>query len=380
MLGMARAAMALQVGFVALITVFSFNAPSAWAETISPAREAEEAADYIRAYHIFGVPEEDLRVSTLEELVERLIDRDPYIEILDADLAPGADGAVSGVGLKLLRENGSLLAVTHPNSPAARAGLNGAYRVLMVASREVTASDFDWAANRLRASNGEGGLPTLVLDSLDDGGVHVHTLAPSEYPRSTVWARTDTAIPVIRIVEFLPGQTVEEVRAALLEHGGAGPIALDLRYATGGDLQEALSVSALFLAPGQSIAERVNRIGRREHHAASSDNRPVHIGPLTIFVGPSTASAAEVVLRALAANRYAVTVGASSYGKCLAQRSLRLKSGRFIRFSTERLEGPRGTPCEPAGYEPTLSMGAELTHATHEMARRALKTLVDERE
>jgi carboxyl-terminal processing protease len=327
----------------------------------------EEAARLVLTHHMTPIEAAALPVGDRDAFLEALLMIDPHASWSPPDEV--ADPA-AGVGVKLLREGGALVAVVLPGGPLDALGVSGAQRLQAVDGAPVDASRFEAA---VKALAGSASTPaSLTLTSLENGWTETVVAVRAAYPRRSAFRADVGDAAILRIVDFVPGETAAAAEAALAAppRPGDAPLIVDLRYATGGDLAEAVDVAALFVPPGATLTGRVDRDGVATGYRAAATAGPRHEGPIAVLVGPATASAAEVLLKALQARADARSFGARSVGKCLAQRAHALADGSVLRFSTHRLLGPDGEPCDTVGVAPDVAVEPVLTHATHELARR----------
>jgi carboxyl-terminal processing protease len=349
-----------------------------WARLAERAQSDHEdlaiARQFLRDHHLHALGAGDLDAATVPDLVDRLKEIDPYIELLPPVAATDyqqAD-AVVGVGLKLLTEGSLLLAVIHDGGPLARQGFEHAHVLRDLEGRPTQAADYDWAVSRFQSADTQS--VRLMLEALETGIARGTVVRASPYPVRTASLRTDLAIPIIRIVEFVSGHTYDTLRNCLECIDPRRPLVLDLRYATGGNLEETVRVAGLFLGPDRLVYQRADREARkaRRQISAVTDRAAIrgHSGPLAVLTGPSTASAAEVLSRALMTGGVCTAIGTFSFGKCVAQRVFPLASGRRLRFSTDTLYGPDGTPCDMSGNRPDLEIPVARVHKTFELIAR----------
>jgi carboxyl-terminal processing protease len=136
---------------------------------------------------------------------------------------------------------------------------------------------------------------------------------------------------------------------------GTEPVILDLRDATGGDLYEAFDTAAMFLPPGTRLGTMLDRDGnRREFFSPAGEKKTM---PLALFIGPDTASAAEIFAGALHRNGRGVLIGRPSYGKCSSQTDTHLSDGSVLRFTNSEVLLPDGDTCSGKGLRPDLEVG-----------------------
>ena len=116
---------------------------------------------------------------------------------------------------------------------------------------------------------------------------------------------------------------------------------LDLRSNPGGFLEQALSISNLFLRQGQEIASVRGRNTEPQIYFAREKPAAPDI-PLVILTNQYTASASEIVAGALQDHDRAVIVGNTSFGKGLVQTLFNLDGGWALKMTTAKWYTPSG--------------------------------------
>lgn len=133
---------------------------------------------------------------------------------------------------------------------------------------------------------------------------------------------------------------------------------LDLRNNPGGLLDQAVSVSNLFLQKGKIVSIRgrnkPNWAQRHNHYSASAGD--ITDGkPIIILINGGSASASEIVAGALQDNRRAITLGTLSFGKGSVQTVRPLGAGKgALRLTTARYYTPSGRAIQARGVSPDI--------------------------
>jgi carboxyl-terminal processing protease len=173
----------------------------------------------------------------------------------------------------------------------------------------------------------------------------------------TVTASRDGDIAVFQITGFNRSTTqrvVEGLAQAEQQPGGrlAG-IVLDLRGSPGGLLDQAVSLSDLFISDGPIVSTVGRHPASHQYFAASGRGIALRT-PLAVLINGSSASAAEIVAAALQDVGRAVVIGSSSYGKGTVQTVLRLPNGGELTLTWARLVTPSGYFLQTHAVVPTL--------------------------
>lgn len=157
---------------------------------------------------------------------------------------------------------------------------------------------------------------------------------------------------ILRIREFVAGMTRPALQATIdfLARKGAakdGPLIIDLRDATGGDLYEAFDMAGMFLPAGTLLGTIQGRGEEVREVRASSGEK--YLMPLALIVGPDTASSAEIFAGALHQQGRATLVGQRTFGKCSSQTDTRLSDGSVLRYTNRDVLLPGGGPVRELG-------------------------------
>ncbi len=287
---------------------------------------------------------------------DRLRARDPYatIEIVEAAGAPQAR-----FGLDLIEIGGRVWAI--PRAAVAEKFASGATPVEILAINGAPVEpDLTIAAlaERLGAAAAEG--PAKLAHRLADGTRGETRLAPFVgAPPAPHEVRMADGLSVIRLYDTVRGETALAVRDYLfaLDRSGQGLAVLDLRFAEGGDLYEAVDTAAHFLSDGEVSLRRRLRGGRSDLFTAARSGAWAG-RPVVVLISARTASAAEYIARALAAGG-AVTAGQPSYGKCRVQTLYDLPSGGQLALTTSELLAPDGSECERRPIMPDVELSLQ---------------------
>jgi carboxyl-terminal processing protease len=130
-------------------------------------------------------------------------------------------------------------------------------------------------------------------------------------------------------------------------------IVLDLRGNPGGLLDQAVSLSDVFIAKGPIVATVGRHPASRQFFEASGDSMAPQI-PIVVLINGGSASSSEIVAAALQDVGRAVIVGSASYGKGTVQTVLRLPNDGELTLTWAQLVSPSGYFLHEHGVVPTL--------------------------
>jgi carboxyl-terminal processing protease len=247
------------------------------------------------------------------------------------------EGIDRGVGLRLEQADDRIeVCRILAGSPSARAALTAGEAILTIDGRAVEGLSAA-EAERLVNDGPVGSSVQLEIVSGDDQ-VRPVALTRQEFPVESVvglwrgdqgrWnylASSNPPIAYIHINEFVR-RTAEEVQVALRQLDTFSGLVLDLRDNPGGQLPAAVDVADLFLKEGP-IVTLEDKSGKDRPRMARSEGTYREDLRIVVLINDRTASAAEIVAGALAANRRAVLIGTRTKGKGYIQGMFRLPDG-----------------------------------------------------
>lgn len=319
----------------------------------------------------------NLRETTSEALYRTVFEGatqtlDPYTRYLDPESAADQRADREGFGgigvmLEMLESDPPLPRVSSvmADQPAARAGLQVDDRIVTIEAQPTAGLQLRDIVRRLRGPVGRS--VTIGLRRGSETNPRTLTIARALIVPQSVTYRREGDIAYIRIASFNQGTTEnlnDALRKAMREIGPkiAGVI-LDLRGNLGGLLDQAVSVSEVFLPEGPIVSTR----GRYQASVQMSESHGGGLGsrvPLVVLINGNSASASEIVAAALQDNGRAVLVGSTSYGKGSVQSVIQLPNDGELRLTWARFFAPTGYPLQGLGVTPTVCTSGRSEGAT----------------
>ena len=274
--------------------------------------------------------------------------QDPYSELLSPSqlksFNSNTGGRYGGLGMQIEEQQGKGITVAKVfhGTPAERAGVREGDVIVMVD----TVATRGWTSRK--ASDALTGTPgTKVSVSFARPGVPTpikveFTRAVIRVPAVPYAISFDGNVGYIPLEQFNENATTELTRhVQQLQSSGAKGLVLDLRRNPGGFLDQALSISNLFLRQGQEIASVRGRNMEPQTYIAREKPIAPEI-PLVILTDQYSASASEIVAGALQDHDRAVIVGTTSFGKGLVQTLFNLDGGWALKMTTAKWFTPSG--------------------------------------
>lgn len=270
-------------------------------------------------------------------------DREEYEE-LKTDQRPEYFGIGASIQNYIIGDKlDTFVTATFPESPAWRAGLRFADRILAVDGVKVTGKSSLEVRNRIRGPR--GAIVKLTLERASDKQIRIVEITRDAVAQPSV---PDAYLlkPGVGYVDMTRGfnyTTSDELRDALekLHMKGASSLVLDLRNNPGGFLDQAIRVTEVFLPYGQLILTQKGRNGLRDN-TYKSRNRSADPIPVVILINESTASASEIVAGAMQDHDRALIVGETSFGKGLVQSIIPIDHGGGLTLTSAKYYTPSG--------------------------------------
>jgi len=272
---------------------------------------------------------------------------DPHSTFFDprqyALLREDQRGKYYGVGMNVgPKENHTVVLAPMPGSPAAKAGIRPGDIIHSVDGKATDGLTTSEVADLLKGPKG-----TVVHVNMVREGYPqplAFTITRDEIPKHSVDVtfQVRPGIGYVRLSAFNE-ETDTELAAALkqLEVANLDGLILDLRGNPGGLLNEAVSVSDMFLDKNQLIVSHHGRASQERRYYAVRGNRGVQV-PLVILVNGGSASASEIVTGAVQDHDRALVVGEQTFGKGLVQTVSPLSENTGLALTTARYYTPSG--------------------------------------
>ncbi|MBE1237310.1 S41 family peptidase [Phaeovibrio sulfidiphilus] len=317
----------------------------------------------VKRDYVEDVSDEKLIEAALNGMLTSL---DPHSAYLNAknfeDMQIQTKGEFGGLGIEVTMEDG-LVKVVSPidDTPAARAKIQPNDLITHLDGVSVMGMGLTDAVEKMRGKPGTDIRLTIFRKS-EERTFDV-TLTRAVITIKSVRAHLEEGdIAYIRITTFSE-KTGERVAKALkdLEKEARKPIRgiiLDLRNNPGGLLDQAVSVSDLFLQGGEIVSTR----SRDPNDTQRFDARPGDVAagiPMVVLVNGGSASASEIVAGALQDHKRATLVGMQTFGKGSVQTVMPLPGHGAMRITTARYYTPSGRSIQAVGITPDILLDAD---------------------
>ena len=275
------------------------------------------------------------------------------------DMQVQTSGEYGGLGIEVTMEDGFLKVVTPmDDTPASRAGLESGDLLTAINGKPIVGQTLTDAVKEIR-----GPVSTdITISVLRKGQDPFDVTMTREVirPKSVNWRIEDDNVGYLRISTFNERTTdlLDDAMKALVRDLGGQPagIVLDLRNNGGGLLDQAVSVSDMFLSGGEVVSTQGRKAGDIERYNARS-GEVFRAIPMVVLINGGSASASEIVAGALQDRGRAKVLGVTSFGKGSVQTVIPLGAEKgAIRLTTARYYTPAGRSIQATGIEPDIEV------------------------
>ena len=313
----------------------------------------------IRAQYVEPVETDKLIEAAINGMLTSLDPHSNYLSAKDFDdMQVQTRGEFGGLGIEVTQEEGFIKVISPMDgTPAARAGIKAGDYITSVNGESVLGLSVSDAVKQMRGRPGESVLLTIAREKTDSFDVKL--VREVIKPKSAT-ARMEGDFGVLRLSGFNE-KTTDEAQEAFGALRAKNPkmkgLILDLRNNPGGLLDQAVSISDMFLEGGEIVSQR----GRDPRDVERYNARPGDITgglPMVVLINSGSASAAEIVAGALQDRKRAELVGTTSFGKGSVQTVIPLRGGidGALKLTTARYYTPSGRSIQKTGIEPNLEV------------------------
>ena len=336
---------------------------------------AAASADTYRNLNLFGDVFERVRADYVErpddaKLVETAINGmlaglDPHSSYMDGksfrDMQIQTRGEFGGLGIEVTMEDG-LVKVVAPidETPAAKAGILANDIITHLDEEAVQGLTLNQAVEKMRGPVNTK-IKLRVMRKGAEKPVEISITRDIIRVRSVRSRQEGDDIAYIRVTQFNE-QTTEGVKKMIADLTSQIPadklkgFVVDLRNNPGGLLDQAISVSDIFLDRGEIVSTRGRNVEETQRFNARSGDLTKG-KPIIVLVNGGSASASEIVAGALQDHKRATVLGTRSFGKGSVQTIIPLGAGNgALRLTTARYYTPSGKSIQAKGITPDIEV------------------------
>ena len=331
------------------------------------------ASETYRQLNLFGDVFERVKSEYVDKVSDKklieaaingmLTSLDPHSSFLDkksfGEMQVQTKGEFGGIGIEVTMENG-LVKVVSPidDTPGSRAGLEPGDLITHLDGVSILGLSLRQAVGKMRGPVDEEIMLSIRRKNVDPFKVKIRRAIIKI--RSVRFEAIDD-IGYIRITTFNQ-QTTPGLKRAISElkkqiGTSLSGFILDLRNNPGGLLNQAISVSDVFLNHGEIVSTR----GRDPENTSRVHAKAGDLtggSKLIVLINTGSASASEIVAGALQDHKRAIILGTQSFGKGSVQTIVPLSKDIAMRLTTARYYTPSGKSIQKTGISPDIVVNA----------------------
>ena len=352
--------------------LFSLMLISPVADAAKTDKKAVSEEDTYELLNLFGEVLERAKNSYVDEVSDEqliqsaingmLVSLDPHSSYMDGKdfryMSEQTQGKFGGLGIEVTMESGVVKVVSPiDDTPAHKAGLKPGDYIVNNDGQPVVGMTLNDAVDKMRGK--VGSKVKLTIRRFNQKPFDV-TIKREEIKIQTVKSSIKSEdVAYVRITSFsdntdkMVEKAVKDAKKKL--KGNLKGIILDIRNNPGGLLDQAVSVSDLFLNQGEIVSTR----SRNEEDTVKYNAKKGDIAdglPIVIIVNDGSASASEIVAGALQDHKRAVILGEKTFGKGSVQTVIPLGKHGAMRLTTARYYTPSGRSIQVKGIEPDVAV------------------------
>ena len=289
---------------------------------------------------------------------------DPHSAYLNEDefkeMQVQTKGEFGGVGIEITVEYSLIKVISAiEGTPAEKAGIKSGDYISKIDGKSVVGIKIEDVVKKLRGKPGTK-VAVTILRKNEKAPIEV-VLQRQMIQIKAVRSSKGQDVAYVKINSFSQQAAVgveTELKKIINQIGKnkVKGIVLDLRGNPGGLLDEAVSVSDLFLDKDQII---VSISGRNKDEAKvykdNSDQTLTKDIPVALLINDGSASASEIVAGALQDNKRAIILGVKSFGKGSVQSVIPLQENHgALKMTTALYYTPSGKSIQAHGIDPDI--------------------------
>lgn len=267
-------------------------------------------------------------------------------------------GNYVGIGVYLSTDESDNVVIVGiiKDSPAEEVGLKEEDIIVAIDGESAIGMTIDEVSSKVK---GEEGTNVNLTVSRDGKDVSFTLIRKAIKVYHVEYEMFENNIGYVSLLTFDEG-CAQEMKEAFddLKNQGAQKIILDLRYNTGGYVDEALEILDMLLDDGQIELITKSANGAEEIDNATGEKE--YNFELVILANEYSASASEILVGALKDNNRAIIIGKTTYGKGVIQNVYNLQEYGVLKLTVQEYFTPNNDKIHEIGVEPDYEVELEL--------------------
>jgi len=262
-------------------------------------------------------------------------------------------GQYGGIGA-LIHKQGKKLIVTEPyeGKPAYKYGLKAGDQILEIDGNSVSGKSTSDVSTLLKGQPGTSVTILLKRPGAEENVEKELIRQNVKIDNIPYYGMLDSNVGYIKLTGFTQ-HAGEEVKKAFLElkkDNTLSGLILDLRNNGGGLLQEAVSITNIFVPRGEHVVSTRGKLPTK-NYTYKTTHSPIDTEiPLVILVNHASASASEIVAGAIQDLDRGVIVGQQTFGKGLVQNVIPLSYNAQVKVTVAKYYIPSGRCIQEIDY------------------------------
>lgn len=267
-------------------------------------------------------------------------------------------GKYGGIG-SYIKRKADYIIISEPylNSPAAKAGLIAGDKIIAVDDKQIKGKTSDEVSKLLKGQPGTKLTVQVLRPKLDGTDQELEIeITREEVKMKNVpyFGVVKDGIGYIKLEHFTQdaGKEVENALKDLKKNNAnLKGIVLDLRGNTGGLLNEAVTISNVFLKKNQLVCFTRGKVEDWDKDFKTTKEPLDTEIPLAVLTNRNSASASEIVSGAIQDLDRGVVIGQKTFGKGLVQTTKRLDYNTTLKVTTAKYYIPSGRCIQAINYD-----------------------------
>lgn len=286
---------------------------------------------------------------------------DPYSAYMSPELFKSMQvdtkGEFGGLGIEISMESGVIRVISPiADTPAAEAGIKAGDYIVKIENEQVQGKSLMEAVKLMRGKVGTSIRLTIRRKNIKKAlefNIKRAVIEVKSVEAEIIGDKKNIAY--IRLKSFnenSDSQLVTKIKQFEKKNNPKAYI-IDLRNNPGGLLNQAISITDLFLDNGEIVSTKGRKKSETRRFFARKGDQ-INGKPIIILTNNGSASASEILAGALKDHKRAIILGESTYGKGSVQSIIRLKNGGGMRLTISKYYLPSGNSISEVGVTPDI--------------------------
>ena len=317
----------------------------------------------LQAEYVDPVETKNVFYGAIRGMIQSL--NDPFSRFLDetdyTELKEETSGKFVGVGIEISMKDGQIVVISPiEDTPAMKAGIKPGDIITKINNTDIKDKNLTDIVKMIR------GLPhtkvelAVLREGFSDPLHFELERAPIKIETVSYDTLGDYKTGYIR-VKIFSSDTARELEKALENFNtkGIAKLIIDLRGNPGGLLDQAISMSNLFLDKGRIIVSTRGREGSGNVKEFLAEKEPLYRGRLVVLVNRGSASASEIFSGAMKDNNRGKLIGEKTFGKGSVQKFFNLNEDVGVTLTIAKYYTPSGISIHGKGIVPDVVVSAD---------------------